>query len=399
MNTTYRKYILVLGGILLVSIVAYAFTTKNKSQISANHPTSPRVKSALQNPALKNYYADLIPYLQAKMQTEEKPIQFDVAQYTLQTPLPSPKPATDIYIYTLKTNYTKSEADDIARRILNTSEFESFEESPASYTYNAKNSSLYFNRENGSFSMLSGDIAVAPPNTTDKETLGQLVTTYLEKNGLIDDTVKLTAYYVVKNEPLIYFEYHRDWDAVGLPILNPVGILTVPENVSLQDLSLTTFFPTDTKDDTITQASDASGYQRRNEFNTLTVAIKPSSGKLYSLESNIRQIVKKSTLAENNLSLLDPQKIEEELQKDGAYFSATIPTGEGTIDQKKVYPDNMLSTEKADITDVVLAYFEKNPSVQQTYLQPSYFIRGTTTTDTGIRVKFSHLVPAVETTQ
>ncbi|KXK10113.1 MAG: hypothetical protein UZ22_OP11002000932 [Microgenomates bacterium OLB23] len=222
------------------------------------------------------------------------------------------------------------------------------------------------------------------------------LTNYLQNTlGIIDETTTLGAYYQRSTTPdITYYEFHRDPEKVGLQIINPVGVANLPEDVPLKKVAINEFTVDSANDPTIIIASDTPGKARRSDFNTMTVGIN-NSGAIVSIESNLRPIETSDYIANLSLFILSPDQALEELQKQGAYYSISVPSGQGTIDYDQVYAENQLKTNEAVITDMALSFIEKPARVAQRYLQPVYIVRGYAETSTGVRVKFVQTVPAV----
>lgn len=393
----YDKKIIFGVALLTISglILSIIFIT-NQSKGQKNHPTSKRIQKSLADTKVRKYFSDIRPLIKKpktkKSKVKEVP-EFNIKTYSSNAPLPLIP--SDINLYTFKTNFSEKEIISLAQRVLGKTNNIKYSQDKTEIYLSNDFGEINFNLITGSFTLISFRPIININLANDNQTKLEQISDYLRNDlEFIDATVTGTAYYIRKSTPgLTYFEFHRT--NAGLPIINPIGLITMSESKKINTLSFTDFSDSDADDPSIILASDRPGKARRNDFNTLTVGI----GESYlSIESNLRWIEKIESIKEKNLVLLPAEKILDELKNKGTYFNLTLPAGVGYIDLNKVYPDNKLTSKKATITDIALAYFEK-PLVPQKYLQPSYLVKGWAETETGIKVNFSNVIPAIENPQ
>lgn len=385
--------------IIIAIIPAVSLINKlNSTAIIDPHPQSERIQKELQNDKTAQFLTDIAPR-KIQFTAEEKklqPPQFDIKKYLTQAALPQLN--KDITIYEFKTNFSANEATALAQKLLSGQIRQTENKHNNTIIFANGSGQLVFNLTTGGFTVQTLGTKIPIAAGLDNNQKMAQVKSYLQTIGVIDDTIEPTAYYIRNNDTnTVYIEFHRT--NVDLPIYNPFALVTVPDSQKINTLSFTKFSPTDPDDKSITYASDKPGKARKTDFNSLTVTLTsiPETNEAYvlAIDSNIRPIVKRSPLSSQHLTLLDPSKIISEL-KNGSYFNMTLPSGVGKMDLKKVYPNNTFITNTATITDMSLAYFEKPGIAQQRYLQPGYLVKGYGETETGIRVNFSQVVPAVD---
>lgn len=259
---------------------------------------------------------------------------------------------------------------------------------------------LTFNRETGEFSFQSWGThqAVKTPRgwPEDSPEVEELAKSFLSSLGVIDQTVSCPITYQRKEmEGVTFVECHRDWSLAGLPILNFVGVLNIPEERSLASVALGSVdenFPDDPS--IINTSTGDDGKVRPNDFNTTTVAV-ADDGRILSIDSNLRQIASATTAGQNQL--LTPQEALGQFLNHRSQLSLTIPAGAGFVDLAKVYPENLAQAKKATITDYLFTYLEKPAGVSQSTLVPHYLIRGLAQLSSGYNVRFTETVPALKT--
>ena len=385
-----RKFVIasVILGISLLLAVVYFYQSSSTQQ---GHPSSTRIQEALRNKKIAQYFEDLVP---PETASSENTLSFIIDSYELGAQLPSiPQ---NPRIYALKTRFTHAEINQLATKLLGPNVSTEYLSDKNFVSLNSKHGTLTLNTTTGAFSFYSLLTKLPFQTTQDQPDIRPQLTQYLKNSlGVIDDTITATAYYTRStNSNITYYEFHRDWDKVGLAIINPVGVINLPTSKSVSQLSLTGFDEFSPDDTTITFASDVPGKKRNDDFNTMTVAVS-QEGYVVSIDSNIRLITEERTLADAGLTLLDPNKVIDEIKHDGSYFNIALPSGEGFISLEKTFPNHELKAKVAEITDVSLVFTEKHGDVTQKYLYPSYIVRGVAETETGVRTKFAQTVPAI----
>lgn len=228
---------------------------------------------------------------------------------------------------------------------------------------------------------------VAEGNTPQEKALYML-----EQLGVFDETINCPiAYRKTTISRVTFVECHRDWKSVGAPILGFVGMLNIPESVSLSQLQLGGMAETLSDDPTIVTASlNLDRKARSDDFNTATVGV-TDGGYIVSIVSNIRKIVQSVPLSSEDS--LTPREALDRITSGEYEFALTIPTGQGSPDLSAVYPNNIANSDNVVITDYIFAYLEKTGTLRQESLAPYYVVRGRALLDSGFYVQFIQALP------
>ncbi len=249
------------------------------------------------------------------------------------------------------------------------------------------NSDVYYLlKETGSF-LFTSKTGVDLPATTELLSEQEKVTKYIQ-SLVSDDKLRITAQYEKKGmDGVKFYELHRDWSAMGLPVYNLLGIFNLDNSASLSSLSLAKAPTKQAPDESIINSSDASdGFRRNNDFNTVTVGIK--GGKVVSVLSNIRPIA--SVNADRTIiSYTEALNRLKSKQYTSLYVSPDSAGGESAAQQSQV------SLATAQVSEVTVAYLENLPVTAQQKLEPFYIFKGTGTSDGGKAVHFLASVAAV----
>ena len=215
----------------------------------------------------------------------------------------------------------------------------------------------------------------------------------LVQNIFKDSTIKLFASYKdITESSVTFFEFHRNWQATGLPILNALGIFNIKQNIPLSSLKLgDSRFAV--QDSNILSTSDKTdGIARSSDFNTITVGVSDTSGNIVSLTSNMRMFDQKTPAVSTDVKTYE--EALGELKANKYEFLYTAPSGDGIPSFNKVYPGGRASTGNAVITDSIVTYLEDNSEEIQNTLDPYYLFKGTTKLDSGYNVDFVAAVKA-----
>ncbi|MCL5439075.1 MAG: hypothetical protein M1268_03745 [Patescibacteria group bacterium] len=297
--------------------------------------------------------------------------------------------------YMFKSDYQKTDINDLAR---NLSVSQLIKQQDNYYLFSdslsgTKEAAMIFDKNNGNLFYMSS--AGQPLSLTTGNVEGGIIT-FLDTRGLWDSTFSITASYKQKNEPdLTFYEIHRDWGKVGLPILNPIGLLNMGENTKLSSLSLTSKTQNMMVDDNVIDTTDnKDGLARQTDFNTMTVAVSDKSQKIFLIKSNLRKI-SSTTQKQNLISYTDAFK---ELKNGKTDYFFTTPAGNGFAQWNKVYPDNKAISQNAFITDSAIAYLEKPGVLPEGSMEPYYVFRGYADLKSGYRVNFIAAVKATAKT-
>jgi hypothetical protein len=323
--------------------------------------------------------------LQASTQVPE--IKID--KYVLVTNLPE-KP-TELQGYRLKTNYSDLDVTDLATK-LGFQSIDAVEKyTTISQLYDiGQGHYLGFDRASGHF-MYTSDTGFTPTRigTTSQETAKNV----LAQLGIDDSRIKPYATYRrTDNLDSVYVELHRDWVAMGAPILNPVGMLNLTDTERLDSLSFSSQPDSSHVDTRITSTSDdMNGYSRPDSFNTITVHLASDNSRVLGISSNIPTIVEAVPLSGG--SIKSPIDAFNEYKNGQTSMALTGPAGEGRLDLGDVYSNGLAASPSVDVTDFELIYAAALSDTQEWWC-PSYALRSFGKIQTGFDVQFSHTVPA-----
>lgn len=320
------------------------------------------------------------------------PPMVSVASWTgIKAPASVPTSAS---VYTFKTGYTFDEAQTIATNLGINGKAQKNNDMAMIYSLPSDTDSnaslLAYKLSNGTFIYNSSEGVALPAGGTTE----QKVITLLKTLGVYDSTLTSVSTYKDKTQQgMLYMELHRNWKSVGLPILSPVGLMNVPENVPLSTLSLASRTANLPQNTNIYATSDRTdGYVRKDDFNTVTVSIDETTQKVMVIKSGIRPF---ATAAPNTSSLLTFDQAVDKLKAGQYEFALTTPSGEGAdMPWDKIYPMNKAEAQSATVTDSVIVYLEKPSSATQTELMPYYVFRANAMLSSGYRANIIAAVPA-----
>src|SRR3989344_962397 len=314
------------------------------------------------------------------------------SDYALNTDFPS-LPAS-VKMSDLKTTYTTGEALDLATKVGFSNAIVDDGVNMIMVTDDADGlqSALFISKTTGSVMLVTE--SGFPTGGSDPESAAR---SFLSKLGLLDDTLVASATYVRASSPGVTFvEFHRSWEKLGLPLLNPVGTLNLSENESLADVRLGYIEESAPEDPDVIDSSDGQpGKVRPNQFNTITVGVLDENNNVTSVASNIKVFSNTQTKASSQ-TLKTPEEALEDLRNGKTSFSLTKPLGEGIVDFNTVYTDGQAVSDNAVINEIVLTYLDEVGQKTQSSLYPHYLFRGVATLASGYQVQFVQTVPAVK---
>jgi len=294
------------------------------------------------------------------------------------------KPVTNVpsaNVYRLKENYSIQEAKAFINRWFQSSKFQN--KNSLVVAKNSQGDQFDFHMETGAFSyILKNGISL---NTS----LDQ----YIQALPIYDPTLVIVAHYRKKSIPNItFYEIHRDWNKIGFPIFNSVGLLNHPENQTWSTETFSTKLPSPPDSDVYQTSDNRDGLNRFDHFNTLTLGVDDNNKKIYSIQSTLRLFENQKPDSKNLISYDEAVK---KLENNQYKFLRTIPSGQGTVNLTKVYVNGKTSTDKATVVESIIAYLESPLPGIQTSLEPYYLFRGYSTLASGYRVNFYSAVPAI----
>ncbi|MCL5970837.1 MAG: hypothetical protein M1450_05055 [Patescibacteria group bacterium] len=311
-----------------------------------------------------------------------------------------------IKTFTLKNNFSTQEVLDFAQKL----GFKKYNQTGVKTMVISdiedldKRGILSFNKDTGSFYFESYGVLKPVGYVPSQQPILE-AELFLKDLGIYDNTISCTNTYQRRDIPvdITYVECHRDWKKTEIPVLNLGGILTLSENEKITDLFVGKIDESSVEDTAISNVKDRAGNilkdydkkSRPDDFNSVTFGI-AKDGRILTVVSNLR-FVDKQTVLSSKKDIITPEEALTAFQNHKAQFSLTIPTGTGTVEWKKVYPDNKAISENAVINDISLAFLEKPAGSVQSEYKPYYLIRGTAVLESGYSVKFVEVVSALKT--
>lgn len=279
---------------------------------------------------------------------------------------PTFEPPVRTTIYALKQQYNDQEFANLAQHFVSVNGNKvSQKEDSMSVVSSTASATFYMYKPTGSF-MYKSEKGIDLPEEqgfSDEEK----VNTFM--NELWNDgTLQVTRSYQNSAAPgVTYYEAHRDWDKIGLPIINLMSTFNLPAEEKVGELSLLK---------RVNEASD-----RDISVNTAVIGVK--DGKIISITSNIRAINRQGTSHPQGVISYN-EAISRLKKNDFEYILTSPPVGSGDTGLTKV-----------TVTEAVPVYLEELPGKAQTQLYPYYVFRGEGETGAGTKVKFAAAVPAV----
>src|SRR3990167_8268543 len=370
-----QKKLLILGSVLLVllAILFFIFTRQQRtptSEVMIGEGTGEEQLSV--NPATS------LPV------TEVPPMTFTTYEAAAADSLTVP---STVKSYTFNSGFSLPFVSLIGQKL---GLQENKQEANTVLLYNSPESNnpayLQFNLDNGNYEFNSyGNL-----NLPEGSTVNTRVRDYLLTLGLIDETVGCDITYQRTSLPdTTFVECHRDWNKAGLPIVNVIGLINIPELDSLSDVKvgIVDEYAMD-EPDIINVSTGQDNKKRPNDYNTVT-AVVDGSGNLMRLTSNLRMI--EASVDFDQSDLYTPSEALNLFKSGSSTFSLVVPAEEN-VTWETVFPENTAYGLKADVSDFVLTYIE-NPFGGKS-LTPMYLARGTAVTPEGRKVKFIQAVPA-----
>lgn len=306
-------------------------------------------------------------------------------------------PPSSLNAYTLKTNFPLNETLSFANNFGLNSYQPTIQ--PAMVIYNMdskeKRGIMIFDTKTGNFTFQSYGV-LKPSATTSSTSATEQAYAFLKDIKLYDQSLSCSITYKREDAPptVTFVECHRDWRKIGLPIVNPLGVLNIAETTKLANLApgmVDRFAPIDLAVKEVNTGDN--GKARPDDFNTVTVGVYPD-GNIYSIVSNLRWISSSASINANDI--ITQNQALDFFNQHKAQFSLTIPAGTGFVDWDKVYPKNLATAKQAIIQDISLVYLEKSSSVTQATYVPSYLIRGVASLESGYTVRFVETLPALK---
>lgn len=373
-------------GILFLFVVVMSFFGDKREPVNQNG-----TEQTSENPEATPPVT--IPFPGGTTITAKNLPNIDVLSWS-EAPKPSFTPSTSA-VYKFKQNFTFEEVRVMALKLNAASTIKKQYNAVLAYqdTSDGTKSFLTFDTSNGQFTYVSTAGVTLPGAGSNSLTMEEKVYQFLRDINLYDPTLKVTAQYKKRSNPgITYVEVHRDWQAAGLPIINSIGLLNLPETQTLSSLTLSTNVQNAIDDKDIYQTTDRKdGKARQNDFNTLTLAIATETSLVTGIQSNMRFL---QSAASESTPVISFNDAVQKLQTKHYDLFLTSPIGGGDAPWDSIYPTDQITAQKVDIAESYVAYIEHPGSAKQGELMPYYIFRGTANLNSGYKVRFVSTVPA-----
>ncbi len=210
-----------------------------------------------------------------------------------------------------------------------------------------------------------------------------------------DVTIEVAASYARRDAPNVrYYEAHRSWIAMGMPVVNAQELFAQTNITSLPNIAfkLTPDEVFQLVDDAniIKTSDERSAKVRSDRANTITLGVR--SGKVVSIVSHMRQFASEAPRVS---SLLDGEEALTRLAREGFEYMYIDAQNTNHQDSEKIYPNERVLMNTARVTHGRMAYLEE-VEVAQKELAPYYVFVGEGTLENGQAIDFLAAVPAVQ---
>lgn len=222
-----------------------------------------------------------------------------------------------------------------------------------------------------------------------------ILLSFAQSLGYTSPTLTVSSSYRKSSiSDVVFYEIQHSWTKLNAPLLSAYGLENIPDNAQPSKLSLATPLASWAKNDDIYGTTDGTdGYERRNDFNTLTIGVRESTNEVYFVDSTLNQIApqtfKPSISFQQAKTLLDQKKEAILLVR---------PAGTGTVAWSKAFPENRANATTATIQDAVLAYLDST-HLSTSSLEPYWIMTGEVDLASGYRGRFLSAVPASQNAQ
>ncbi len=331
-------------------------------------------------------------YIPELRQAPELPT-ISIQKHILTTELPE-KPST-ARVYKLKTDFSEEDVSLRAQQ-LGFQNIDATEKGPTMLKLYDLTHNLYLGMDThrGTFTFYARDGVEGKPSQGSVEKQARSI---LSQAGLDESFLVFGASYQYEDDSLgtVVAEFHRDWNQVGFPIINPLGMLNLTETQSLENVALGWQSPYAYTDAGIINTSDKQdGLTRPDGFNTISVRFSPTNGRIYEIASTLPTITGWEEISSDKL--VSPIDAYSTYTSGATSLSFTGPAGEGSVTLPEVYSNGMAQAKEVDVTDFELIYPESGELALSEWWCPVYALRSFGRVQTGFKAQFAHTVPAVD---
>lgn len=266
-------------------------------------------------------------------------------------------------IYALKQNDSRQEFANLAQHFVSIVGGDVQDNGVAARVVSTKGDPavFYMYKPSGSFYFRAKKGIELPSGPNESDRVGAFM-----KSLWNDDTLLVTGSRKSASLPgVTLYEIHRDWDKVGLPIVNIFGMMNGSPDEKIGTSSLL----------------DTQGINTGSMvINTATVGV--SEGRIVYAASSIRPITPQGTGPKPIITYNDAVNT---LQNGGYRILYINPVSD----------EASITLKTATVSESFIAYLEDSPDRSQGQLTPDIVFRGTAETESGIQVEFVAAVPAV----
>lgn len=381
-RTELNKYVFSLVGISVVVLIGLVAIIMGMQ----NYLSSPRMSSAQQ----PTFVPSQAPSRTQSVKTAAKGFpKVAVAEWGAFPASPAFEPPQRATLYALKQQYSRQEFANLAQHFIsvNGNKVSEKDKTVSVVTDKADVGLFYLYKPTGTF-FYRARTGLSLPSRGANET--EKVSTFMRELWN-DGTLQVTGSYEKRSVPGIrYYEVHRDWDRVGMPIMNLIGTFNIAGDGQIGKMSLLEQTGQEPDSDIIKTDNKTDGLARNTDFNTATVGI--TEGRIVSVTSNIRPLAQTGTRSHGVIPYEDAVA---KLRRGSHTHLYVSPAGGGGANPELVYDNNSVVLKNVEVGESLTAYLEELPNKPQTQLYPYFIFKGMATTDTGYRVKFVASVPAL----
>lgn len=221
------------------------------------------------------------------------------------------------------------------------------------------------------------------------EDTAEAVITLLKQLSLYDSSMTITATYQNEGTPgVTYYELHRDWDFLEMPVLYVPELSFLQETETMYDL---TYHINPLTDEAIIETTDnTDGQARPDSFNTITVGVRGDET-VYSIDSTMRKV----SGVQRDIALIDAEAAVTALRA-GSY-ETLIPDMSGLeIDDPTAFEiDYTEFASDVEVREAIVALIEEPIDQVQTDMSPHWVLKGTGIIN-GLEVPFIATVRAID---
>lgn len=368
-------------GLILIFLILFTPSIPSSNNRAAPTPTKENTEDTKTKQYPKNTQ---LPKLAESTLTTPPSIMIDSYTESLNTKsLTPPKPLIVYNVVSVTDERVRSKLYSILGSDPVVKEYGS--QTIATATTSTSMRTLAINRSTDSFSIIATD--GIPLGDGDRD---NALVSFAQSLGYTGQTVTISASYKRQSTPdLTFYELRHSWAKLNAPYLSAYGIENTQGLTKPSTLNLTSQSDNWQKNADIVSTSDGTdGYNRRSDFNTLTIAVHDSSSRVYAVQSTLKHL---------NASGIDTtityEAAKQLLDRKQEAILLVKPAGQGVVAWNKVFPNNRAQAKKAVIDDAVLAYLDPTSLPSRT-LEPYWIMTGTMELASGYRSAFLSAVPA-----